>query len=67
MKGGETVTFADGETSDTFSFGTVLNYKVEKIGFTTVEDSHTIWDEAINGANSVTVPSLQDKTEVISF
>ena len=67
MKGGETVTFADGETSDTFSFGTVLNYKVEKIGFTTVEDSHTIWDEAINGANSVTVPSLQDKTEVMSF
>ena len=63
-KGDDVVAFENGETVEEIPFGTELNWKVEKIGFSTQSGTHTMVEEADGTENTVVVPALEDQTEV---
>ena len=57
--------FKDGQSVEKFTFGTKLDWKVEKVGYETKEDSHTMWDEDVEEKeNKVVVTGLDPKGTV---
>ena len=66
MKNGNTtVNFSGNQTTEKLPFGTIVEWKVEKIGFDTQNGTFTILDEEFEyETNKVVVPELQSKARV---
>ena len=62
--GDKEVEFKDGKTVEKFSFGTKLDWKVEKVGSEAEEGSHVIWDEDVQKKENKVEVILLAKTKV---
>ena len=62
--GDKEVEFKDGQTVEKFSFGTKLDWKVEKVGSEAKEGSHVIWDEDVQKKENKVEVTLEAKTKV---